>query len=109
MMPGAPARHDRGVHWIDRDGQRLPRRIAGHPALDFCNTLAGWDGPPLPRGEWLRDYDALVGWAGYAELLDPEEEAALRGRTGARADAVLEEARQLRSSVRSAALDPTDA
>jgi predicted RNA-binding Zn ribbon-like protein len=109
MLPSPNARHDRGVHWIERDGQLLPRRISGDPALDFCNTRAGWDGALLPRGEWLRDYDAFVGWAAYAELLDAAEESALRGRTGARADAVLDEARRLRSSIRSAALDPTDA
>ena len=90
------------MHWIERDGQQLPRRIGGHPALDFCNTRAGWDAPPLPRGEWLRDYDTLVGWAAYADLLDTGEEASLRGRGGARAEAVLAEARRLRGRLRTA-------
>ena len=97
------------MHWVERDGQQLPRRIGGHPALDFCNTLAGWGGPPLPKGEWLRTYDVLVGWAGYADLLDADEEAALRGRTGARAQAVLDDARRLRGRLRTAVLDPSHA
>jgi len=97
------------MHWIERDGQVLPRRFGGHPALDFCNTRAGWDAPPLPRGEWLQDYDTLAGWAAYADLLDAEEEAALRGRTGARAEAVLADARRLRGRLRTAVLDPSDA
>ena len=95
------------MHWVERDGQQLPRRIGGHAALDFCNTLAGWGGPPLPKGEWLRTYDVLVGWAGYADLLDADEEAALRGRTGARAQAVLDDARRLRGRLRTAVLDPS--
>ena len=97
------------MHWVERDGQQLPRRIGGHPALDFCNTLAGWGGPPLPKGEWLRTYDVFVGWAGYADLLDAEEEAALRGRSGARAEAVLDDARRLRGRLRTAVLDPSHA
>jgi|SoiMethySBSTD1v2_1073268.scaffolds.fasta_scaffold948750_1 predicted RNA-binding Zn ribbon-like protein len=96
------------MHWIERDGQQLPRRTGGHPALDFCNTRAGWDAPPVPRGEWLRDYDTLVGWAAYADLIDADEEASLRGRSGARAEAVLADARRLRERLRSAVLDPTD-
>src|SRR5688572_27520234 len=97
------------MHWIERDGQQLPRRIGGHPALDFCNTRAGWDAPPVPRGEWLRDYDTFVGWAAYADLLDADEEASLRGRSGARAEAVLTDARRLRGRLRTAVLDPTHA
>jgi predicted RNA-binding Zn ribbon-like protein len=96
------------MHWIERDGQQLPRRLAGHPALDFCNTLAGWNSAPQPRGEWLRDYDTFIGWTAYAGLLDPEEEAALRGRSGARAVAVLDEARSFRERLHTAVLEPTD-
>ena len=97
------------MHWIERDGHELPRRLGGHPALDFCNTLAGWGGPPLPKGEWLRGYDVFVAWAAYADLLDPGEEASLQGRSGARADAVLDDARRFRGRLRAAVLDPADA
>ena len=95
------------MDWIERDGQRLPRRRGGHQALDFCNTQDGWD-PPTSQGEWLRDYDTFVGWAGYVDLLDADEERSLRGRSGAQADDVLNQARELRSAVRTAALQPSD-
>ena len=32
------------MHWTDVDGFQMPNRIGGHPALDFCNTWAGWAG-----------------------------------------------------------------
>ena len=33
--------------------QWLPWKAAGHPALEYCNTYAAWNGPPMPRAEWL--------------------------------------------------------
>jgi DNA-binding SARP family transcriptional activator/predicted RNA-binding Zn ribbon-like protein len=50
--------------------QWLPWKSAGHPALEFCNTYAGWNGPPEPRAEWLRTYAALAAWTGYVDLAD---------------------------------------
>jgi predicted RNA-binding Zn ribbon-like protein len=43
------------------DGLRLPVSLGGHPALDFCNTRAGWslDAPK----EYLTDHRHLTGWA----------------------------------------------
>ena len=107
MSRPATARQIRAGDWIERDGQRLPARRGGHQALDFCNTRDGWD-PPTSQGEWLRDYDRFVAWAGYVEVLDPDEERDLRGRSGARADGVLTQARELRSAVRTAVLQPSD-
>ena len=57
------------MHWVEFDDVRLPKRIGGHVALDFCNTWAGWGEPPDPRREWIPDYTRLVAWARFAELL----------------------------------------
>jgi predicted RNA-binding Zn ribbon-like protein len=43
------------------DGLVLPVRVAGHPALDFCNTRAGW-GTPTPK-EYLHSHRHLAVWA----------------------------------------------
>jgi predicted RNA-binding Zn ribbon-like protein len=103
------------VHWIEQDGQRLPRRLGGHPALDFCNTWAGWgEQSPVADGhrDWLLDYDHLVGWARYAELVDAEQAVALRRRAlrhRAAALDVLDQARVLRRQVHAAVTAPEDA
>jgi predicted RNA-binding Zn ribbon-like protein len=80
--------------------QWLPWSVGGHPALEFCNTLAGWNSPqPVPGGEWLRSYATLAVWAGHADLADPGIVARLTrlGRRSPReASAILDEARQLR-------------
>jgi predicted RNA-binding Zn ribbon-like protein len=52
-------------------GLLLPRPLAGHPALELCNTLAGWDDPPPTRHEWLTTYEHLAVWTEFADLLDP--------------------------------------
>ncbi len=97
------------MHYLDRDGVLVPMRIGGHPALDLCNTRAGWEGPLDPRGEWLRDYTSLVAWAGNAELLTPQEEQRLRRRGGPASVRVLSDTRRLRTLLHSAVLDPGDA
>ena len=51
------------------DGLRLPVSVGGHPALDFCNTRAGW-GSPTPK-EYLLDYRHLAVWVRSAGLLSP--------------------------------------
>lgn len=76
------------------DGLTLPVPLGGHPALDFCNTAAGW-GEPV-RKEYLRTYAHLVVWAREAGLLDPEAAARLRDADGA---AVLRRALALRDSL----------
>lgn len=59
----------------------LPKPIGGHPALEFCNTWAGWDEPEQAGAEWLADYDRFVVWAEFGGLLTPTAATGLRGRT----------------------------
>jgi predicted RNA-binding Zn ribbon-like protein len=99
------------MHWQEVAGLRVPVRLSGHPALDFCNTRAGWGEPPDPRGEWLTTYDHLVVWSTLAELTSQND--ARRLRRAARRDehparAVLSAARRLRSAAYKAVLDPDD-
>jgi predicted RNA-binding Zn ribbon-like protein len=47
-------------------GVPLPDAVGGHPALDFCNTRAGW-GSPRPK-EYLTSPLALALWAVDAGL-----------------------------------------
>ncbi len=49
------------------DGLLLPIAVAGHPALELCNTRAGWL-TESPR-EYLIGYDELVVWARENGLL----------------------------------------
>jgi predicted RNA-binding Zn ribbon-like protein len=73
------------------------RRIGGHVALDFVNTV-DWRGRPAPE-DYLVDYPALLEWAGHAGLVDASEAARLRRRASdepARAAAVLRGAIVLR-------------
>lgn len=48
------------------DGVVLPDPVAGHPALDFCNTRAGWNFGPVR--EYLVDPGVLGVWAREAGL-----------------------------------------
>lgn len=72
--------------------------IAGHPALDFVNTVGGWSAEQ-PLEDKLGSYGDLVRWAELARLLDagdtvaPERLARNRPRQAAR---VLARARALR-------------
>jgi DNA-binding SARP family transcriptional activator/predicted RNA-binding Zn ribbon-like protein len=80
--------------------QWLPWKAAGHPALEYCNTYAAWNGPPIPGAEWLRTYSALAVWAGYLDLADQETVGRLideANRDPLHAAAVLTEARTLRT------------
>jgi predicted RNA-binding Zn ribbon-like protein len=74
----------------------MPKPIAGHPALEFCNTWAGWGEPDIPGAEWLRDYDRFVVWARFSGLITPNAAEQLRGRT---ATAVMTRARALRGAL----------
>lgn len=99
------------MHWEEVEGVTLPIRLGGHPALDFCNTWAGWDDLTNPRGEWLRSYDDLAVWTFHAGLLGLADVRRLR-RSGRRdphgARTLLAEARGLRTAAHSVVLDPTD-
>lgn len=97
------------MHWVTVDGFPMPVRIGGHPALDFCNTWAGWGEPPHPDREWLADFDRLAVWSAHAELLDADTVQRLRRDAGRRPEAaarVLSSARRLRTLLHTAVLDP---
>ena len=108
------SRHNCAVHWIEKDGLRLPKPVGGHPALDFCNTWAGWNGPPdgdPARREWLQSYDELVAWSALVGLVEQPRADRLRAEVAQsprRGAAVLTRARTLRTAVHDAVLDPTD-
>jgi predicted RNA-binding Zn ribbon-like protein len=87
-------------HYKTVDGCNLPARLSGDPALDFCNTCAGWNGPSAK--DYLSDYEHLAVWAGFVALLPAERVAALRQRGFRHASAAsetLERARRLRTSL----------
>lgn len=99
------------MHWVELEGVRLPRRVGGHPALDFCNTWAGWGEPPTAGSEWLTDYERFVLWTQYAGLLDAATVARLRREAARRppeAGAVLASALSLRTHLHRSVLQPDD-
>lgn len=66
------------MSWRLVEGVPLPDAVGGHPALDFCNTRAGW-GDPAPK-EYLRTPGVLALWARENGLVpaarsDPDDEA----------------------------------
>jgi predicted RNA-binding Zn ribbon-like protein len=77
------------MSWRLVEGVPLPDAVGGHPALDFCNTRAGW-GSPRPK-EYLTAPHVFVLWArengipgdpagdpaGGATPVAPSDEAAL--------------------------------
>jgi predicted RNA-binding Zn ribbon-like protein len=77
---------------------RLPRTVAAHPALELCNTLAGWqDDEP---NEYLQSYAHLAVWARLAGLIGLPESVRLRelaADSPARAAAVLRRAKAFRA------------
>jgi predicted RNA-binding Zn ribbon-like protein len=78
----------------------LPAALAGDPALDFCNTRAGWTAAE-PR-EYLTSYDHLVVWAREAGLVPRPVAARLRyeaARKPAAAGRVLERVLALREAL----------
>ncbi len=99
------------MYWVELEGLKVPARIGGHPALDFCNTWAGWGGEPDPRQEWLKTYDHFAVWAHHADLISPEDVRRLRRaatRDRRRALALLSETRALRTATHTVVLDPSD-
>lgn len=82
------------------DGLVLPVSIADQPALDFCNTLAGW-AEPEPR-EYLASYAHLALWAREAGLIDArstERALALAEKQPQAAARQLDRARALRAAL----------
>ncbi|SCF22434.1 DNA-binding transcriptional activator of the SARP family [Micromonospora viridifaciens] len=112
----------RADHRLDRPGRRvyevrvrgesLPWSVGGHPALDFCNTFAGWAHPaPLPGAEWLRSFRTLAVWAGHVGLVDDVAVTRLielAGHDAREAAAVLDEARTMRARLYACLTDPND-
>jgi predicted RNA-binding Zn ribbon-like protein len=60
------------------DGLVVPISVAGHPALDFCNTRAGW-GEPEPK-EYLHTHAHVTVWARENGLVPAAAVAGLRRR-----------------------------
>jgi predicted RNA-binding Zn ribbon-like protein len=72
-------------HYVVIDGLALPARLSGHPALDFCNTLAGWNAAGAK--DYLTGYESLVLWAEFVGLLPGDHVTWLRDEAAHRADA----------------------
>jgi len=78
--------------------------IAGHPALDFVNTLDNRFSEEGPR-ELLKSYADLLGFSRQAGLLDPSQTAVLASREesakaqSAKAVGALRSARELREGL----------
>jgi predicted RNA-binding Zn ribbon-like protein len=80
------------------DGRFLPVAIAGHPALELCNTRAGWQSEAIK--EYLIDFTALVLWAREIGLITPAEASEMIQAADAapmRARAVVRKVVQLRA------------
>jgi predicted RNA-binding Zn ribbon-like protein len=80
----------------------LPKPIGGHPALELCNTLAGW-GAPAPS-DWLRDYRTLAVWAEFTGLVPAADELPATSRAAA---GVLDDVRSFRAALYGLLLDGT--
>ena len=82
------------------DGLLLPVPVAGHPALELCNTRAGWL-TESPR-EYLTGYAELTVWARENDLLPSSTVTALLAAASEHpraANAVLRAARAFREDL----------
>ncbi|MFI8889058.1 BTAD domain-containing putative transcriptional regulator [Streptomyces paradoxus] len=113
MLSGDP-RLDRPpgpVYAVRVDDQWLPWSTSAHPALEFCNTYAGWGGNRLPGSEWLLGYATLAVWTGHLDLIEDRQTARLREEALRRPDeaaAALDEARRFRTDLYACLTDPQD-
>jgi predicted RNA-binding Zn ribbon-like protein len=92
------------------DGLKVPVRVAGHPGLELCNTLAGRNG--RPEHDYLATYDHLVVWAGAAGLIAPPDVTRLGAaaqRHPDQATAAVVAARRLRARAYEVLLGRADA
>lgn len=81
------------------EGVVLPAPLAGHPALELCNTLAGWNDPD--PGDFFQVYDQFAVWAMAFGVVEVPVGQRLRRRARRHpeeAKAALEEARAFRAS-----------
>ncbi|MEU0395143.1 BTAD domain-containing putative transcriptional regulator [Streptomyces sp. NPDC006208] len=105
ILPSVP------VHAVRVGDEWLPWITSGHPALEFCNTYAGWGGPKRPGSDWLRRYATLAVWAGHHGLAEEWVVAGLLRQAAehpTEAAAVLERAREFRSRLYTCLTDPDD-
>ncbi len=89
------------------DGFVVPVSVAGHPALDFCNTRAGW-GAAEPK-EYLHTHAHLCVWARQNGLIEASSVRALRRIAARDPDAaarVLTRALAFRDALHGALLEP---
>jgi predicted RNA-binding Zn ribbon-like protein len=84
------------------DGRPMPDRIAGHRALEFCNTKALWGRPD--ENEYLTDHRAAVIWARHHDVITPAESKQLVRASPARQRDTLRRLRALRSGLYYAAI-----
>jgi predicted RNA-binding Zn ribbon-like protein len=74
---------------VEVGGILLPKPLSGHPALELCNTIAGWRDPPAERREWLTTPAHLAIWAEFTGLVENRPHVD---------DTVLAEVRELREA-----------
>lgn len=87
-------------HFVE--GRPMPDHVAGHRALEFCNTKALWG--RADENEYLTDHTAAVIWAREHELVTPAEAATLRTVDRPRGRAALGQLRALRKALYYAAI-----
>ncbi len=90
------------MHWTEILGQPMPKKFGGHPALELCNTGAGWHEPMRPEFEWIRSYDRLAIWAWYQDHITETQREELRAgaqNNPAEAADALAEFRELRDAL----------
>lgn len=98
------------MYWTEFAGQRLPKPVGGHAAVDFCNTYAGWNGPGENAVEYLTTYEHLAAWTTYAGLITAEQAEpvnALAREQPEEAARVLAEAQDLRTTMYAILLEPS--
>jgi predicted RNA-binding Zn ribbon-like protein len=111
-MPGRGGARATEPAWVEVvEGVRLPRRVAGHPGLELCNTLANC-GEPGSGSDYLADVEALGAWTAREGLLDHALARATREAASAdpmAATRELERVRAFRVSLWRTLVDPTPA
>ena len=60
---------------IERHQFRESDFVGDHPAIDFVNTVTGWDVRPR---DWIPDYAALVNWARISGIIAQADAARLQ-------------------------------
>jgi predicted RNA-binding Zn ribbon-like protein len=79
------------------EGRLLPDHVAGHLALELCNTKALW-GLPTER-EYFLDFTVAVLWAREHSLITPTEARRLRAEPVAKQRVALGQLRMLRAAL----------